>query len=207
MVLDQINNPGGSLFHMYAILSTLTDKPLSVPKHQVSVYPIVADEASKTVEKAEAGGPVLPELLAYSRALLKGYKPGGKNVTESLALYGVAEVLPAKVPYTKRIVVLINERTFSAGEFLAAILQDNKRATLFGCRTAGAGGCVTSSSLDGSEFGIEEITITWTLAWRTNGEPIEENGVRPDVEYNLTVDDIQHDFDGYRRAILAVIGT
>jgi hypothetical protein len=52
-------------------------------------------------------------------------------------LNGVAEILPAKNPYTKKIVVLINELDFSAAEFLAAILQDNKRATLFGESTGG----------------------------------------------------------------------
>ncbi|WP_353064115.1 S41 family peptidase [Tunturibacter psychrotolerans] len=47
----------------------------------------------------------------------------------------MAENLPAKTHYTKKIVVLINGETFSAGEFLAAILQDNERATLFGTTT------------------------------------------------------------------------
>jgi hypothetical protein len=31
LVIDEVNNPGGSMFQMYAFLSYLTDKPLSVP--------------------------------------------------------------------------------------------------------------------------------------------------------------------------------
>ncbi len=38
MVIDQINNDGGSMFQMYALLSTLTDRPLSLPQHQITIF-------------------------------------------------------------------------------------------------------------------------------------------------------------------------
>ncbi len=100
--------------------------------------------------------------------------------------------------------VLINELTFSAGEFLAAILQDNKRATLFGKRTAGAGGCTkVVPGSDSDLLGIDYVTATSTIARRTNGEYIEEKGVQPDVAYEVTVEDLQHGYANYRRALLA----
>jgi hypothetical protein len=143
MVFDQVNNPGGSIFHMYAILSTLTDKPLALPKHQLSLNEEDAATASEIVATAEAGEAVpyddhpSPELLAYSRFVLSEIEAGRGRLTNPVHLNGVAEILPAKNPYTKKIVVLINELDFSAAEFLAAILQDNKRATLFGESTGG----------------------------------------------------------------------
>jgi C-terminal processing protease CtpA/Prc len=121
-------------------------------------------------------------------------------------LGGVAEILPAKNHYTHKIVVLINELDFSAAEFLAAILQDNKRAMVFGERTAGAGGCVRRITFP-NEFGIDCITVTWTMAWRTNGEPVENIGVHPDVRYSITAEDIRSGYAGYRQALLATIST
>ena len=115
--------------------------------------------------------------------------------------------MPAKNHYTKKIVVLINALTFSAAEFLAAILQDNNRAILFGERTPGAGGCARRIPLPkyADEFNIDQITTRWTLAWRTNGQPIQDIGVHPDVSYSVTAEDLQSGYTGYRQALLATI--
>jgi len=218
MVLDQVNNRGGSMFHMYAILSTLTDRALVLPSHQITIDEDDAAIAAETVEIAEAGEAVpsderpSPELVAYSRFVLSEIEAGrgtGDRPTNPVHLGGVAEVLPAKNHYTKKIVVLINPLDFSAAEFLAAILQDNKRATLFGERTAGAGGCVKRFTIPDhlNQFGIDYITVTWTFARRTNGQPIENIGVHPDVRYSATAEDLQSGYDGYRQALLATIST
>lgn len=221
LVLDQVNNPGGSMFHMYSMLSTLTDRALALPKHQISIDDDDVAMASDTVALAEAGEEVppderpSPELVDYSRFVLSEVEAGrgmGHGPSNPVYLNGVAEVLPAENPYTKTIVVLINELDFSAAEFLAAILQDNKKATLFGERTAGAGGCVKQVTYAdptmyqlSAQFGIAAITVSSTLAWRTNGQPIEEKGVTPDVRYSITEHDIRSGYDGYREALLATI--
>lgn len=189
LVFDQVNNPGGSMFQMYAILSCLTDRALSLPQHQLALNDEDAAKATRDVALAEAGDAVppderpSPELVAYSRFVLSEIKAGRKRLTNPGYLAGIAKVLPAKNHYTKKIIVLINELDFSAAEFLAAILQDNKRATLFGRRTAGAGGCVRPVTLPNSaaQFGIRSISITWTIARRTNGQMIENIGIHPDV--------------------------
>lgn len=220
LVIDQVENPGGSMHQMYALLSRLTDKPLTLPRHQVTICDDAAAVAADVVANA-ADEP--PERVAYSRLLLSEQEAGrgtSQRLSHPLYLYGVEQVLPAAHRYTGDIVVLINERTFSAGEFLAAILQDNQQATLFGRRTAGAGGCVRKATVPGSEqFGIEAIEITWTIARRTNGDLIENLGVQPDIRYEPTVEDFQSSdpfrsdvnghvlvgFQGYRRALLAAL--
>jgi hypothetical protein len=202
---------------MYAILSSLTDRALILPQHQLALNEDDAAIASDTVALAEAGEAVpsderpSPELVAYSRFVLSEIEAGRwrGRLTNPVHLGGVTEILPAKNHYTKKIVVLINALDFSAAEFLAAILQDNKKATLFGERTAGAGGCVrrlTFPKTFPSPLAIYHITLTWTVAWRTNGQPIENIGVHPDVSYSITAEDIRSGYAGYRQALLATIG-
>lgn len=213
LVLDQVNNPGGSMFHMYAMLSYLTDRALTLPKHQLSLTEDDAAMASDTVALADAGKAVpsdkrpSPDEIAYSRFVLSEIEAGRMRLTNPTYLFGKSEILPDQNHYTKRIFVLINELDFSAAEFLAAILQDNKRATLFGSNTAGAGGCVRRfrTPLD-RKLGVDYMKITWTIAWRTNGQPIESIGVKPDVSYSVTVEDLQSGYRGYRQALLATIG-
>jgi hypothetical protein len=37
LVIDQFNNPGGSLFHLYTLVSMLSPKELTVPYHEVTL--------------------------------------------------------------------------------------------------------------------------------------------------------------------------
>jgi C-terminal processing protease CtpA/Prc len=212
MVFDQIDNPGGSIFQMYALLSKMTDKDLDLQKHQISIYDELVETATAKVALADAGNSdpsnedEKPDVIAFYRFVLSEYKAGRgiTKPTEPIYLYGIDKIHSAIHHYSKKIIVLINELDFSAAEFCAAILQDNKRAKLFGVRTAGAGGCVRPmTDLDKYNFGIKCINITWTLAWRPNGKPIEELGVQPDIHYSITVSDLQSGFSGYRLALIS----
>lgn len=212
MVLDQVNNPGGNIFKMYALLSFLADRDLALPRHQQSIDDDQAAWAARILRQAGSGNarpserPGFEEMVAYARVLVAEIHAGRKRITNPVHLGGVSEIHPAGDHYTKKIVVLINELDFSAAEFLAAILQDNKRATLFGERTAGAGGCVKRIRGSHNELlGVDYVTVTWTLALRTDGRPIENVGVHPDVGYSTTVEDLRGGYDGYRRALLATI--
>ncbi|MDE2293130.1 MAG: hypothetical protein KGL53_13700, partial [Elusimicrobia bacterium] len=89
---------------------------------------------------------------------------------------------------------------FSCGDFFPAILQDNKRATVFGVRTSGAGGAVKATQFP-NQFGIAGLSYTWTIALRTSGQPIENKGVTPDVSYDLTAEDIANGLSGYVKAV------
>lgn len=235
MVLDQVDNPGGNMFHMYALLSLLTDRALTLPKHQIYFNEDDIAIAKDTIELAEYGEEIpinerpSQELVEYSRSVLSEVEAGRgfsykcnqmfkdkklplhdllkvvSPTTNPIYLGGVTEILPSKIHYSKKIVVLINEIDFSASEFLAAILQDNMRAKLFGVRTAGAGGCVRRLLLQNELLGLDYVTYTWTIARRVNGQPIESIGVHPDIEYSITAEDIQFGFALYRQALLKSI--
>jgi len=90
--------------------------------------------------------------------------------------------------YSKPVVVLIDDLSSSAAEGFAAMMQDNKRALLYGYRTGGLGGGVDSTTVG---FHMEaQVYYTLSILVRQNvvnvpGYPVEpyiENiGVHPDV--------------------------
>ena len=88
-------------------------------------------------------------------------------------------------------IVLINEGSASGSEIFAGALHDHNLATLVGMPTFGKGSVQNLLGLsDGS-------TIKLTIAkWLTpNGTEIDEEGIAPDIEVDLTEDDYNNDLD------------
>lgn len=83
-------------------------------------------------------------------------------------------------------IVLVNGSTASASEITAAALKDYGKATIVGTKTYGKGVVQKMYNLSGG--GILKVT---TAEWLTpNGDSINNNGVAPDVEVDMTVEDI-----------------
>lgn len=226
LVIDQVNNPGGLVFYMYAIASLLTDQALQTPKYRMTI-------THEDVYNANDSIPIL-ELIDSDRAaeevfgsVLSGYPityqfaqhwleccrfisdqwNEGKKLSDPYHLYGVDYINPnASAQYTKPILVLVNELDFSCADFLPAILQDNKRATIMGTQTSGAGGYVLTNMLK-SRYGIAGFRITGSIASRPDKKPIENLGVTPDIVYELTKEDYQNGFQGYKKAVLDALDT
>lgn len=89
------------------------------------------------------------------------------------------------------IIVLINEGSASASEILAGALKDNGKAKLVGEKTFGKGLVQVIEDLrDGSAI---KITVA---RWLTpNRVDINENGIEPDFEVELTVEDYLNEKD------------
>ena len=205
LVLDQLNNPGGSIFEMYQVLSHLATSPLVPPEHLFNFDQEDEETAKRIIFRANIGQDVVVELLVYSRFVLEEIAAGRQKLSNPGYPGGISVIEPAEATYTKPICVLIHEMTFSAAEFLAATLQDHGRATLFGARTPGAGGLVRWHAAPHNGLGLLGYTMTWTVARRVGGEVIQNVGVEPDFHYEPTFEDVTGGYSGYREAVLAAI--
>jgi len=237
LVIDQVSNPGGSVFYLYALASHLTDKPLVTPRHRLIIGESDAHESADFLlqlmrqqqggaaklkakkKKAKAGeeeeppnaggypvdGKFMALMVQSAQFILKAFNAGSR-FTDLIHVKGVADIDPApkaEERYTKPILLLTNALDFSGGDFFPAIMQDNKRATILGVRTAGAGGIVNAYSVD--QFGIDHLSATGSLAERPNGQPIENLGVTPDIPYEITAKDLRTGFAEYRWKILKAL--
>jgi len=90
-------------------------------------------------------------------------------------------------------VLMVNEMCASMCDIFTGILQDNKLAKVFGMQTMGAGGNVTTH-FQAPNSGVS-IQQTESLIVRSNGEYLENNGVKPDRPYN-TFEHLNTKFQG-----------
>lgn len=217
LVLDLVHNPGGAVIYSFALASTLTDRPLITPRQSLC---LTQKDALKAYEDFTALGEVKSNQQAcdlfpddpymtyeYALFLKEFYRfvvrewNAGRAFTRPTFIGGVDHINPhPKYRYTKPILILIDEMDFSCADFFPAIMQDNKRATLFGARTAGAGGCVARTEFV-NDSGIVQFSYTFSLAERVDAQLIENSGVKPDIEYQLIVDDIKYGYQGYSIAV------
>ncbi len=148
-------------------------------------------------------------LKNYNESIIEDWN-AGQVLTRPTPLLGVDMIHPhARHHYRKPKILLINEMCFSGADIMAAMLQDsntdgNMEALLFGTRTAGAGGFVKTFEFP-NRHGIKFCSYTASLAHRANSMKIENVGVSPDLEYAISIADLQNDYEEYVTVLNKVI--
>lgn len=127
---------------------------------------------------------------------IAGYQVDRAGNKQELRLRGKGE--GTDIP----MVVLVNGGSASGSELLAGALQDRGRAKLVGTKTFGKGSVNHLRELsDGSAL---YVTIG---RWQTpNGRQIEGHGLDPDIEVQLTDEDVQSRHDSQMDRALQVLG-
>ncbi len=215
LIIDQVNNPGGSVVYLFSLLSMMSNEPLALPPERMTITQEDVSEALSVLENPEdaleqlvegiAGFSItleeIPKVAAYFQSIIDEWN-AGRSFTNPIYYYGISEIKPnPKAHYSKPILVLVNYLDFSCADFFPAILQDNNRAKIFGSKTAGAGGFVLRHEYP-NLFGIKEFSYTGSIAYRTNNKPIENLGVTPDYPYEIRVEDLTNGYKSYAQAIL-----
>jgi carboxyl-terminal processing protease len=88
-------------------------------------------------------------------------------------------------------VVLVNGGSASASEIVAGALQDYGRATLIGETTFGKGSVQWPQELSNGA----ELRVTVARWFTPNDRAIHGEGLEPDIEVELTVEDFEADLD------------
>lgn len=224
LVIDQVNNYGGLVRTEYTLVSMLTNRPLSTPRHRIMITQqdvamalsildfleiMRSDQDVRQIFQGSSSFETYQTVLflkSYYQFIIDEWN-AGHLLTDPIHVEGVDFVNPhPSCCYTKPILVLINELDFSGGDFFPAIMQDNQRALLFGTKTAGAGGFVIPLSFPNAN-GIDRIYYTASIAERLNHQPIENLAVVPDIEYQLTEADVRGGYRQYRSAVNAVVSS
>lgn len=212
LVIDQTNNGGGSICYVSEIASFF----ISEPKNEMR-FQLRANRSWLSLYEsnyANAGGAEKVHAKMWLDAMRKAVI-NGDHLSAPVPMCAFSgKVFPKKdehempATYLKPVMILINELDFSAADMFPAIMQDWKVATLFGTKTVGAGGSVVGTSYVGNS----ELSIRFTrsLAVREGEYPaengtmthyIENVGVTPDIEYEVTLKDHYDGYKGYKKTI------
>ena len=89
------------------------------------------------------------------------------------------------------IIVLINQNSASASEIFAGVIQDYNLGLVVGKKSFGKGSVQQPFYLPGGS----ELKLTVAHWFTPHDQQIEGNGIVPDVEVEITLDDFKQDFD------------
>ncbi len=162
------------------------------------------EDAMKQLVKDHCRGAILDlrnnpgGLLDAAERICDLFLPAGKIIVSTRGRNGRGEkeyFASGSGPYQKiPLVVLIDDRSASASEIVAACLQDHHRATIVGQRSWGKGTVQNVIPLEG---GKSLLKLTIASYWRPSGKNIHRTskdddwGVRPDPGCEVKLDESQ----------------
>ena len=198
LIVDQMRNPGGQLCFGENIVARLTPYDFRPTGYELRVNWSRVNSFYSYLTQARnqnADSWVIDLYEALYRDISAAYRENrGRTGPVPLCGPGMTRT-PAtdhdgsRIAYTKPLMVITDEFSSSTADSVPAMLQDARRAILFGMRTNGAGG--TNTSLPAGAY--SEGTAGMTLGLMTRAAPvatpdyptthyIENVGVRPDIE-------------------------
>ncbi len=191
LVLDTINNGGGSLILGMKMAQLLSPGKIEMPKIQYRLSDSWLDQFE--TESLEARSDSERE---YSRRLLESFlqqKKTGSRLSiiesaETLAPFSINENRDLEQPF--KVVLLVNEMCASMCDIFAGILQDNQMATVMGARTMGAGGNVVAyNQAPNSHLELrqtESLIVRRNLNADQTPSYIENFGIEPEIEIKVS---------------------
>jgi len=191
LIVDVMNNSGGSLSFAESILQRLIPTPFHTMGFEIRPTPDWLSGFAEMLTRAEetnAPAGVIQNLQMIFDEVRRAAEQGGRTMPVSLNSTGSLTLTPKANAYQKPLLLLTDELTLSAGDMIAAVIQDNNRGPLFGMRTVGAGGSVVLYDATANTNAQVSITVSLMNRGRLVQTPefpptpyIENVGVRPNI--------------------------
>lgn len=181
LIIDLIDNGGGSLVHGMRVANLLTQNLIDFPNIEVRLNDNWLDTFSQTAIKAPSDSERewakrISERLKTD--LTKNQRLSSSFSTKELDPFFSQAPKKSALGQKTKIVFLVNEMCASMCDIFATVARDNKLGIIVGTQTMGAGGNVTMHAASPSSHFV--LRQTESLI-KSKSSYIENNGVIPDV--------------------------
>jgi C-terminal processing protease CtpA/Prc len=208
LIIDVMGNPGGDTctlenFVQYFMPSGFHSLGQAI-RADWGIVMMYQDAVASAIQDGSYTDDEIAQMQAQADAVRSAYSQN-RGFTDPLPLCSLSQDVPTvadrtgkSVAYTKPIMVLTDELSYSAAEAFAAIMQDNGRALLYGMHTDGAGGSPSDFAVGvymEAAASIAQTKIIRKAPIKTGSYPaapyIENIGVLPDHVYDyMTTDNL-----------------
>jgi C-terminal processing protease CtpA/Prc len=197
LIIDVMRNPGGAVTYCNSLIQFLMPQNHRVIGFEIRATTDWVNSITSSVQSAKAQGApqwtidlllAIQDQIVSANRELRGRTGPIPLDDVSLDRQPLTDVQGNVFAYTKPIMVLTDEFSASAADLFPATIQLNRRGSLFGVRTMGAGGSV--GSWRAGVYGEGSAGLTMSLMNRgelvsIDGYPatpyIENVGVHPDI--------------------------
>ena len=188
VIIDLVDNGGGSLVHGMRMVNMLRKKPLKYPSMQVRLnnnwmnsFKSQAAFSDNDYQKAISSR-VVKQLEQDKAAGKKLSRPISVTVMDPFFLQNPSIGLADDV----KVAVMVNEMCVSMCDIFSSVFQENNMGVIVGQRTMGGGGNVVQHGLSPvSKIGM---ALTESLMITSEGKYIEDEGVVPDILVDMVAD-------------------
>ncbi|HKU44802.1 MAG TPA: S41 family peptidase, partial [Polyangiales bacterium] len=221
LVLDQTHNGGGDIWLAELVAGLLSAKPVRALVEAVHADRRSLDTYLRVAEQLRSAAP-FEQRAAWLEAAMNGARQiDAANSANQPLTAPIPLVFPPVTSFetnpnhwTKPFIVLADELSASAADFLPLLVEANELGPVFGQRTAGAGADVervltlTNAQLDlYVPRGL--ITVYDPSRQYSDEDLVEDEGVTPTFEYTHDVDDFRAGYvpyvEAFSRQLLASI--
>ena len=209
LVIDQTNNPGGSVIYLESLFRLFIDQPqprmvfaTNTDRRWINLFRSIA-QIAPTPEEAQAA-------LTYASLIEQAYDEG-RALSDRVPVpvvngpgYTMAPDALYNWPGDKPILLLINELAGSGGDAFPMLMTRSGTSQAFGATTWGLGGNVEEVAQLLHSGATLRVTRSLFTSYRADGNyttdfEIENNGISPTpgLEHEITLDDFQAGFTDY----------